>query len=470
MHAADISIFISECREKEESQTCDLKRIMKRLVHVSYGICTFYPFNNPFFDFFKVISSLKKTLSYITTSDKTFVFGHRNDILFVFSGSKTESISYLRYQLQILPDIAVFLFGDYCKFMKAPQISNARAKVYGKYVDTFLQIIDSDPKYQLSIIPNESLFSNLSQFIYSKNPINPILQSDTFIECIFFRDHHVLSRFNNPNYSPLDSRSIFLLSLAENLQNYDTMDHPEFHIEMTDIHPLSCYLYINRVLTQCDIFVLCLSSTLHCTVLFVTLKNPGKPDDLKMQIADCINLLSSYLKEGLNMPPQPDFSVQISGLVYCLSINRTYGYSFDYEPFPDTQNHQITQLLLKTMKNHSFDGLFEGKNIMIWSDKNFLFFYMILFFDERTGDPLSYTKPIETPIFKDDANISHSSIASLYFSNKKVQIFEIYSIFLNTVSPIVAYKESLNLFHKMISTTPPKLLSVGEIKLSSFLS
>ena len=103
---------------------------------------------------------------------------------------------------------------------------------------------------------------------------------------------------------------------------------------------------------------------------------------------------------------------------------------------------------------------------MIWSDKTFLFFYMILLFDEGTGDPLSFTNK---PIFKDVANISHSSIASLYFPNKKVQIFEIYSIFLNTVSPIVAYKVSLKLFHKMISTTPSKVPRVGEIKLSLFL-
>ena len=158
-------------------------------------------------------SGMNCKLQYFQTNKRTFVFSTWNHIRFIISGIQ-ESVSYLRFRLQMIREIAVFLFGpDFDQIMRNNSININYIDLFAKYVDTFLEISEDDYLFQLGIISHDSLFSEYSHYLSENIPTSQFPHDLPFIDCIIFRNYQIVSRFNLSNPNPIDYLNVFILSI-----------------------------------------------------------------------------------------------------------------------------------------------------------------------------------------------------------------------------------------------------------------
>lgn len=456
---------------------------------------TFYPPNsqqqddqtlNGILNFIK--SNMSCNLQYFQTNNRTFVFSIWKNIRFIISG-ENESIAYLRFRLQMIREIAVFLFGpDFDLIMRNNSINISYIELFAKYVDTFLEMSEEDYKFQLGIISHISFFSEYSHYLSENIPTSQFPHDLPFIDCLIFRNHKIVSRFNFSNPNPIDYLSVILLSIFTKIEypyiNHDEINNKESNDnqEKEKIRDVSFgdfkevidneeqrikYFdpnYVNitepaSVQIRAGFFTLngnCQPISISATrlgpnspyvALFLTQQMNASVK--RFIVAGIISLISSTISEAVRLNFKA-LSLNSPGLVYFLVTNRSSGETFEFETSNDVKSHHITKLLFRTMKKHTFDALFDGQTTFIWRDSHFLFSYSI-FFVQNDGKSIALTEKFKIPMFRSDFDVTYNSICNEIFrKDKNVRVFEVYSIFLKAIPPQIAFSENLKLLVEVL--------------------
>lgn len=450
-----------------------------------------------------ITSSMGCHLQYFRTNNQTIVFSYWNQILFIVSGVN-ESVAYLRFRLQIIREIAVFLFGlDFDQIMRKSTINVNFIDLYAKYVDEFLKMTENDYYTQLGLISHNSYFSEFSNYLSESIPSSQFPHDLPFIDCFILKNHKIVSRLNLANQNPINYMSVYILSLFSRIEYPDTdsakpnrkekesdpeeskskdVSNTEInnndnnqessyekqyklfdpnYVNITDppsVQLRAGYITIGETSCLCSISSTLLGPNSPYVALFIT--QELNTDVKKFIVSGIISLISSSMSEAVRLILTP-LSFNFPGLVYFLAANRSSGECFDFESCGDVKSHHITNLLFRTMKNYTFEALFNGQTTFIWRDSHFLFVYSI-FFIQSDGKAVNPPEKVKIPIFKNDFNLTYQTICNEFFHKEKnLKVYEVYSIFLGVVPPQAAYCETVDMFIDVIKEK--KIIFTGNV-------
>ncbi|KAH0794462.1 hypothetical protein GPJ56_001487 [Histomonas meleagridis] len=405
---------------------------------------------------YQIVMYIKKTvdsgLDYIAGNNQTIVFQFWNNILFLICG-KSKSPEFLRYQLEIVKNVTTFLFGPQFETNMLTLIDVSKCRLFAKYIDTYLDFCNRFYQLPYGIVEYSPTYRIFSRIFSQKIPVEKIPNEIHFVESIILCDHKVISRTSNN--SIIDSTSFLMLYLTAYINHEDPeyFNDREVNTEYTtrpdSYRHKKGFLKINGNLSQYVISTVRFGE--HSPYLAIFITENIEQQDLVHSI---VSLFANYVSENLYITDQ--ISTQfIPGTVRYTLINRTTGESWDHKmQNMDKQSEELTNVLLSSMKSKVFEALVKGYHYMMWYDELFLFTYQQLFVLPN-GEIL---QPKQTRDFPGKTvRFNYQYIAQRMFpSQKNINVYECYAIFLKTISPKDAQEISQKYFGDFLYTKQTK--------------
>ena len=407
-------------------------------VCVISSVTTYYPVRSEkqseIMTIYHIAKYVKETfdsgLNYLYGNDQTIVFQSWNDILFLVCG-KNKSPEFLRYQLEIIKNIAIFMFGIHFETNMLTLIDLRTCNLFANYVDKYLELAERFCQIPFGIVEYSPIHRSLTSDISRDVPNSEIPHQLIFVEEIILKDHKVISRTNN---CVIDSMSFLMLFLTAYV-NYDDLCHctsDDVDIEYTKLD--SSYVYkkgfikIDGTLSQYYI----------CTTRFgerspyvaIHVSKSIEPQDLLHSI---VYLFAGTVIQNMDRAAPPCIPI-VPGTVRYVLVNRTNVESWDHKMCGmDKDNEELMDMLLSSMKSKVFEALARGYHSLMWYDGLFLFYYQQIF--ARPSGAVVQVKE-KNNFTGRMVNLDPQYLAKKMCPDEKtVHVFDVYAIFLKTISP-----------------------------------
>mgnify|MGYP001059389813 CR=1 FL=1 len=442
----------------QQQQTQENQVLFKpqECVKVMSGPATFYPLNcrneegqalyhsNVF-----LIENFHESITSFSAGDQTVVFQSYNDILFYIQSRNNISEGLLRFLLQIIRDIAVFLFGPKFETSMSNNISENRRAAYAKYIETFFELCNNDYKYLLLVPDIDIEHTNLDKFIKEHNPLTQIPIDPAFVECILFYNHKIVGRYKckQSSHKSLDQRDLFQLALSERIEfssssiSLDVSASEDFTKENI-IYKLGNFNFNNSV-QCCFLSEAQLGKNSPYTIALI-FKSDKPTDEIRDQIFQVIKGFITVIRSSesvLNIPK----SFQITGLLHYLLINRTTGHY--YEMLKPNAPYPIFTKIQRKMANVAMMALQSGNFSMIRNQMKFQYTYELKF--RRKGSVINPTEKLKIQ----PGEISYQKIVMDLFPNdvNSIQCFELLTVYLGVINTKDVIDANKHLFESLVS-------------------
>lgn len=376
-------------------------------------------------------------IQYFKSSEKITLFHYWHQVLFMMRGP-TEKEYRMRYQIQIIRDILLFLFGPQFENVMTMNISSTNMNYFSRYASLVLKLIQTDIKSNIEVVNHDFNFNCYSKILQDKFSSVPI--DLYFLECLIFKNNKLFSRISKPGSPLLDYSDVFILSLYIQIEHDDFNTNEDIdnfnykYITNTNESPVKKrigFFRVNGIPQKCTLVSTKLGGNSQYTAVFVSQKSIN--DSQKEVIINILGLMAIAINDMSSIPYPPQNLHH--EMVYFMAVNRNNGLSWEQTTAENQESKNILNLLLNSMLENAISTLYKGKTVIIWSDELFRFAYQICFVDSN-NEILIPKNQMFIDITTDESDLNYSEFASdLFPKTKNVQVYEIYSIFLKAIEP-----------------------------------
>lgn len=395
-----------------------------------------------------LLRNFKETLTSFTAGDQVVVLQIYNGMLFYIQSHHRISDGLLLFLLQIIHDIAVFIFGKNFETFMSNNINEDHRKTYAKCIETFFELCNKDYKYLLCVPDIDVKHSNLSKFLKDHNPFNQIPIDPTFVECVLFFNHKIIGRYKckQSSFKSIDQRDLFQLALNERVNfssssfSSDTSVSEDFSKE--SIKYRRVYLYFNNSPQCCFLSEAQLGQN-SSFVITLVFKREQPTDEIREQIYQIIKGFITLIK-SFDQPPLIPKSFQITGLLHYLLVNRTTGHY--YEMLKPNVAYPIFTKIQRKMASVAMMALQTGNFVMFENQMKFQFTYELKF--RRKSNVITPTEKLKIQ----PGDISYSKIVTDLFPNdSSIQCFELMTVYLGVMNTKDVIDANKHLFDSLVS-------------------
>ncbi|EAY08093.1 hypothetical protein TVAG_497160 [Trichomonas vaginalis G3] len=440
--------------------------------HVGTEITTFYPNNesdNDMQTILNTVAYISKTgfdqgLQYFQSNNFTVAIKAFKQINFV-AISNILSPKTLVYQIQIIKNIATFLFGPNFQQFMLHEISSSYQAVFAKYVNTFLKSVENNPRTLLAMVKHDHSYYENSKLAALRAHQGAIPDEVKFQECIIFCNHRIVGRFTRKNAAPLNCFDLFILSLFESIEFSEESSEDRSFLNpnyVTSVNPSNIqykggYLLVSGTVQRCSIAVSRLGNNSAYTMLFIS------QDTVSQQQRDLIRNIMGIIAEsvmGIFKPPTNICTFQNPVTIFTqIIINRSTGESFEFAPAMSEKAEKVYNLIMRNIINKSSEAMPRGYQTMLWNDGRFTFLYEMRF-ENIYGvfADVETSLKNENKILVDSKNISYENIAiEIFGPAMEYSVYEIFTVFVSTIDQKSAVVLSRQFSENTIKQLSPKI-------------
>jgi hypothetical protein len=430
---------------------------------------TYYPLDSRNEEGLTIINSVAflqqnfgETVNVFRAGDKVVVLQQWNGILFVLSSDDKSPQGLLRFLLQMVKDIAVFLFGPHFEtFISSKNIVRALREVFAKYVEKLFDVVNHDYKVLSMIQDYDQCSQRLAQYLRPRLSYTEISSSSSagFIECILFKRHRIVGRFSKQGARVLSPSDIFLISLLEKIEFGAIAMSDSARIESPDPSKVvnkKVHLYMDGVAQQG--FMSEVQFGPDSPYLLITALNAQPSGETDALVS---GLAAQFAALMVAFPPDPTPllpTFQITGMLHYLLINRTTGEyrESDRVETDDAEGRKQTLLferIRRRMITCATQALLEGYLSQIRNEMIFQYTWELKFVTAK-GQPLIPGEAMRSTRFA-EAGISYSKIASDFFgTDTDVTVYELMTVYLGVVNTKDVLDANRHLF-EVLTKQPP---------------
>ena len=422
-------------------------------VKVISNSMTYYPIDSRNEEGLTIINSMHflhenfgENVESFKAEDQIVVLQVWQSLLFTIAAKDTTSEELLRFYLQIMKDIAVFLFGtQFDSVMCSKSIVGALREIYARYIETFFNLCNSDYKFCLMIPQMDPTFSKLTQQVKDlmKNESNIV--DDSFYEGLIFKNHKIISRFSKNENNTLELNDIFQLSLLEQVESSTAKQSTEsFNVSIKGAN-----VKIDGIMQTC---ILASGNLNDFYLIMIYKKQQGQNSQFTQEQKAKVDQLSASLsKLVLNFKDftKPPLPFQITGMLHYILINRTTGEVFESQPYPGskTQPEEKWVALLDNLKrNMSSIGMaacINGCSSVIRNEMIFQYTYDLIFVKKQKEILPKGSIP---SVSFDKGGLSYKSLTMDAVSEENAVCYEMMAIYLGVMNTCDVVKANLHLF------------------------
>ncbi|KAH0784973.1 hypothetical protein GPJ56_010919 [Histomonas meleagridis] len=413
---------------------------------------------------YHIISFIKRTvdtgLDYIIGNDRTIAFQFINNVLFLIC-DKSKSPEFLFYQIEILKNIAILILGPNFQTSMQTTIDVQQNKLYVRYVDTYIDFSSRLCQIPFGIIEYSPLYNTFTKTFLENFPIESHPSKSNFVQLLILNDHQILTRISNN--CTIEYTSILMLFFTAYVNHKDPDSYSNEHdisIGPNSIIHRKCYLKVNGTVSQYVVSTVRFSELSPYVAIIVS-------NNFEMRDIDYyIDMFARTASAGFCITTPLSIHL-VPGTVRYVIINRTNGESWDHKlQSMDKQNSELTDILFSSMKSKVFDILMKGYNCFMWYDNNFLFVYEQIFM-LSTGELLSVKRSKE--FMAEKIRFNYQCVAQRIFpTQKNVNVFESYAIFIKTISPKDALEITKKYFSDFLASRQVKQIQNKKRSASNF--
>ncbi|OHT03782.1 hypothetical protein TRFO_01444 [Tritrichomonas foetus] len=416
---------------------------------------TFYPLDGRNEEGLTIINSMAflnqnfgETVTSFSANDQTIVLQMWNGLLFYIAAKNTTSEQLLRFMLQICRDIAIFLFGAHFENHMAKNIVQSLRETYAKYIEKFFELCNQDYKYMLMVPEMAPECSDLSKHIKDHNPFTQGAIDSSFVECVLFRNHKIVGRYNYKQSSnkKLQPKDIFQVSLSERIE-FSNSTFSEDITTITDSQtPNIIYkggnLTFDGIPQTCFLASVQLGTNSPFVAVFI-FKNDKPTPEISEQLNHIIKKLILLINE-FGKTKKVVKAYQITGLLHYLMINRSTGEY--YESLKPSTNDPIITKLQRKMASVAMAALQTGNFTLIRNHMLFQYTYEMKF--RKKGTLLTPNEKLKNQ----DSEVSYKRIVEEQFHNdSSIQCYELMTVYLGVMNTKDVAKANQHLFDTLLS-------------------
>lgn len=449
-------IFASELvMEQQQQNENHVLFKPQECVKVMSGPATFYPLNcrneegqalyhsNVF-----LFNKFNETISSFSAGNQTVVFQLYNDILFYIQSHNSISEGLLRFLLQVIRDIAVFLFGSKFETFMNNNIVESHREAYAKYIETFFELCNNDYKYLLLVTDIDTEHVNLDKFIKEHNPLNQMTIDPSLVECVLFYNHKIIGRYKSKQSinKDLDHRDLFQLALNERIEftTTDISSSISDDFSKESIVYKRANFYFNGMAQCCFLSEAQLGKNCPFVITFI-FKSEVPTEEIKEQIFQIIKAFITVIK-SCELPLVVPKSFQITGLLHYILINRTTGHY--YEMLKPSVSYPIFTKIQRKMAYVAMMAVQSGNFSMIRNHMKFQYTYELKF--RKKGNVIIPTEKLKIQ----EGEISYQKIVNDLFSGdaNSIQCFELMTVYLGVMNTKDVIDANRHLFESLVSS------------------
>lgn len=363
-------------------------------------------------------------LDYIKTDEKTIVFQFWNNVLF-FCCSKTKSVQFLRFQLEQIKNISIFLFGPNFEKYMSGSIKINQNRLFSLYVDTYIEECNKNLQLPFGIIEHSFQYRDFSMFLNKEFDIMKC-PANVF-EYFVFKDNQIMARQSIRKNAMINYSSLINIYLTVIINNNNSNESESISHK---------YGFLSVSMNNQKFVISSLKSNSFIIVLISDsdLLDSTKKNDIEIALQVSLNTISSYASQYFDTARTITSNSIIPGTVRFVITERNTGESWDYKlSNQNVDSLKISDLLLKSMRSKVFEIFTNGCNYSMWNDGLFLFVYRQFFISST--DNILVTK--QNPTSTDISNVfNYQYLSKKCFPDETdVRVYEVFSIFLKTVTP-----------------------------------
>ena len=424
-------------------------------VKVISNSTTFYPIDIRNEEGLTLINSIafleenfKEEIYSFKTEDQLVVLQLWNGLLFSISTKENYTEELLRFLLQVIRDIAIFLLGPHFENMMAKSIITSLREIYSRYVDRFFELCNKNYLALLALPDYEYYYMKFSQNIKEliKNDLLNI--DESFVEGFIFKNHRIVSRISKNDLKILEPTDIFLISLFEQLEfnQINDLDNQITILENSNsiIHK-GAYINFEGIPTQIVLSSVRFGQNSPYVMIIVSkvnqLSNEIKEKRLSFFIQISNILFSNpFLNQTFN-------GNQITGLIHYLLINRNTGdclQSINPSINVDEKDEKWIKLLEKIKRKMISIGInsyVNGSPVVIRNEMIFQYTYDIILINSKKQKEIPI-KNLNNTIFNENG-ISYKNLIG---DDNDIICYELMTIYLGVINTSDVIKANSHLF------------------------
>ena len=367
------------------------------------------------------------------------------NLVFTITSKSTTSEELLKFYLQVMKDIAVFLFGaQFQNVMCSKSIVGALREIYARYLETFFSLCNSDYKFGLMIPQIDPTYSKLTQQVKDLMKTEATLFDETFYEGFIFKNHKIISRFSKNDNNTLEIGDLFQLSLLEQVESSTVKPSTEnFAVTIKGAN-----VKIDGVMQNCILA----SGNLKDFYLIMIYKKPQANAQLTQEQKEKVDKLSQSLSKivlGFTDLLKPPLPYQITGMLHYILINRTTGEVLESQPHPDSKIEPEPKwvVLLDKMKRDmasiGMSACINGWPTIIRNEMIFQYTYDLIFV--RKGKETS-PKGVIQPVSFEKGGLSYKTLTMDAVSEENAICYEMMTIYLGVINTVDVMNANAHLF------------------------
>lgn len=363
-------------------------------------------------------------LDYVKTDNKTIVFQFWNNVLF-FCCSKTMSVQLLRFQLEQIKNISIFLFGPNFEKCMSNNIKINQNKLFAFYVDTYIEECEKRMQLPLGILEHSTKYRDFSMFLNKELELVKLPVKS--YEYIVFKDNQIVARQSIGKNTMVNYRSLINIYLTTIINYKDDNESESIKHK---------YGFLN-IGNNNQKFVISSLKFNSCIIVLITdsdLSDPENKSNVEISLQMSLNTISSYVSQYYDSGRNVPINYIIPGTVRFIITERNSGESWDYKLNNQNESSlKVSDLLLKTMSTKVFEIFTNDNNYSMWKDELFLFAYR-QFFISSTDSILVLKQNTESIDINNRFNYQYLS-KKCFPDENDIRVYDVYSIFLKTIAP-----------------------------------
>ena len=421
-------------------------------VRVISNSMTYYPIDSRNEEGLTLINSIaflqenfRESVQSFQAEDQIVVMQMWNGLLFAITSKNTVSEPLLKIILQVMKDIAVFLFGpQFHTVMCSKSISGALREIYARYLETYFSLCNQDCKFTIMLPQMDHTFVKLTQQFKELIKNEAGIVDESFLEGILFNNHRVISRFAKNENSMLELNDIFQLSLLEQVEFSTAKNSPEaFTMTIKGAN-----VRVDGTMQNCI-----LASGKLGPFFLIMLYKRNQQQQFTQEQKDKLEALSAAISRTIlaftevKKPPVP---YQITGLLHYILINRTTGEIYESQPHPDSKHEPepkwlaLLDKLKRTMTSIGMSAIVNGNSCVIRNEMIFQYTYDLVFVRKQKE---IMPKTLLQPVNFEKGGLSYKSIVSETISEDNTTCFEMMTVYLGVMNTCDVIKANAYLFN-----------------------
>jgi hypothetical protein len=203
----------------------------------------------------------------------------------------------------------------------------------------------------------------------------------------------------------------------------------------------AAFLEVDDKFEQCSIASTLLGQNSPYVALFVTKDAYAK--ERREVIMNVLALIAVAIGDSIGRVPPPRV-YDFPGFVRVVMINRNTGEYWEDVGVSTPHSCELGDVLLRHVIAKALDAVVAGYTVLMWCDGLFRFAHQLVFIDENGAVLVAPEGKLRNQRCGDEREVSYEQMAAdLWPKKNRVVVFQLMSVYLATVEPVVIEQENM---------------------------